>query len=207
MPQTISTPSLARSLHLSRACNAWRKDADLAFLLMIYTAQDAVAEVNQVAEHYYQERLPNVVILESTILHLFNHIAATHSQPPVGGQPMPLCIPHAGSSSGIVVCVSPHSEAGPVHATLVPSHVHHVMFEILKNAFKASVDSAIKKNANVIPPVEVNTHHLCLPGLLRSLCCCYVTGSQPGRCLPHLSTDRAVQGRRGGVHPHPGPGT
>jgi hypothetical protein len=45
------------------------------------------------------------------------------------------------------------AEGGSVHVACVPAHLHHTVFELLKNAYKATVDSAVRKNMNVIPPV------------------------------------------------------
>lgn len=96
-----------------------------------------MAEVNILADHYYQERIPNVVITEGERASL-NMVTGS------------------GRELTDLICpADPHN----VRATLVPSHVHHVCFEILKNAFKASIEKARKKNANQIPPVEVSRHH------------------------------------------------
>ncbi|TFJ81964.1 hypothetical protein NSK_006632 [Nannochloropsis salina CCMP1776] len=70
---------------------------------------DCRAEVEALCEHYYQERIPPVVI----------------DEPP-----------------------------GAV-ATLIPAHFHHTLFEILKNAFKATVESAVRRNLNNMPAVKV----------------------------------------------------
>jgi hypothetical protein len=40
-------------------------------------------------------------------------------------------------------------------ATLIPAHFHHTLFEILKNAFKATVESAVRRNLNNMPAVKV----------------------------------------------------
>jgi len=54
-------------------------------------------------------------------------------------------------------------------ATLIPAHFHHTLFEILKNAFKATVESGVRRNLNSMPAIQVRVSPSLPPSLPSSL--------------------------------------
>lgn len=144
--------------------------------------EESAAQVFALAEHYYQERLPAVEVIDGTErgtyvrqwpqLGYIGRAGQGRDDGEGEGELSSLVLKGMGGSyrvlhsckrgrTNISMCFDTRSLSSfllggpPVQLTCVEAHLHYSLFEVLKNALRATIDKSVRLNANTIPSVKV----------------------------------------------------